>query len=190
MSEGPHAGRIPELPRGRRWRIILGATLRVLITIAVLVTLYYVVPTTRSTDNETDLFWLLLGLVGFAAAVVVQVPAILRAKYPTVRGIQSIALIIPLFLLFFARIYLSNSLVNQAAFSEPLDHTSALYFTITVFVTVGFGDITPESGAMQILVSLQMLSNLVVLGGVVKVLTDATRRARLRRGDSGGDRTP
>ena len=52
----------------------------------------------------------------------------------------------------------------------------AVGFTVTVFATVGFGDITPTTQTTQLLVSLQMLLDLVVLGVVVKVIFGAARR--------------
>ena len=45
-----------------------------------------------------------------------------------------------------------------------------------MFATVGFGDITPANRPAQLLVSLQMLLDLVVLGVVVKVIFGAARR--------------
>ena len=60
-------------------------------------------------------------------------------------------------------------------FSEPLDHTGALYLAITVFPTVGFGDITPESDLARIVVSIQMLLDLVVIGVVVRLLANAAK---------------
>jgi hypothetical protein len=43
-----------------------------------------------------------------------------------------------------------------------MSHTAALYFTLTVFSTVGFGDITAKTDAAR-------------LGPVVKVLVKAIR---------------
>jgi hypothetical protein len=60
-------------------------------------------------------------------------------------------------------------------FSEPLDHTGALYLVITVFSTVGFGDITPESNGARILISIQMLLDLIVIGAVVRLLVSAAK---------------
>ena len=57
---------------------------------------------------------------------------------------QALGAIIPLFLVVFATIYLSLSHTSASNFSEGLDHTRALYFTVTVFSTVGFGDITED----------------------------------------------
>ena len=94
--------------------------------------------------GDSDLPWLILELVVFGVVVGIQVPAIVKSKYPILRAIEALALTIPLFLLIFARIYLSNSLANPATFTVPLDHNTALYFTVTVFATVGFGDIVAE----------------------------------------------
>ncbi len=113
-------------------------------------------------------------------------PAIVRSKYPNLRAIEALAVTVPLFLLIFARIYLSNSLANPATFTVPLDHNSAFYFTVTVFATVGFGDITPKTGGMQMLVTVQMLLNLAVLGLVIRLLTSAAKREVARRGRGGG----
>ena len=103
-------------------------------------------------------------------------PAIVKAKYPILRAVEALAVTIPLFLLIFSRIYLSNSLDNPAVVHPPLDHTTALYFTVTVFATVGFGDIVAATGGMRSLVTVQMLLNLVVLGLVIRLLSSAAQR--------------
>ena len=76
----------------------------------------------------------------------------------------------------FARIYLTLSTLASHAFSIDLDRTRALYFTITVFSTVGFGDISPQTNYARLFVSVQMLLDLVVLGVVVRVLFGAAQR--------------
>jgi hypothetical protein len=40
--------------------------------------------------------------------------------------------------------------------AEPLSRTDALYYTITVFSTVGFGDITPRADLARIVTMVQM----------------------------------
>jgi voltage-gated potassium channel len=57
----------------------------------------------------------------------------------------------------------------------------ALYFTVTVFPTVGFGDITPTSDATRLLVTGRMLLNLVVLGATARLLFDAAKRGASMR---------
>ena len=68
-------------------------------------------------------------------------------------------------------------------FTERLDHTRVLYFTITVFSTVGFGDITPRADLARIIVSIQMLLDLDILGscGVRACSSTPPRSASLER---------
>ena len=91
------------------------------------------------------------------------------------------ALSILVFLTLFARLYLSADAGDHGAFSQVLDRTTALYFTITVFATVGFGDIVAQTQATKLLVSVQMLLNLVVLGLVVRLLLAAGQRGVQRK---------
>ena len=129
-----------------------------------------------------------LAIVGGLLAVVVlgilQIRAILRARYPAVQAVEALAVAVPLFLLLFAAGYSLMSTASPGAFTEPMDRTDAIYFTVTVFATVGFGDITPKTGGMQLLVTAQMLLNLAVLGLVIRLLTSAAKRGVARRDQS------
>ena len=104
-----------------------------------------------------------------------QLHQVRRDDLPGLRAIQALGVTIPFFLLVFAALYLSLSQASTAHFSEPLDHTGALYLSITLFSTVGFGDITPESDLTRIVVSFQMLLDLVVIGAVVRLLAFAAK---------------
>jgi voltage-gated potassium channel len=42
------------------------------------------------------------------------------------------------------------SLDNPATFTERFSRSDALYFTITIFSTVGFGDITTPQGQRRV----------------------------------------
>ena len=85
-------------------------------------------------------------------------------RVPGTAPVHALAVTIPFFLVVFAAVYLSLAEGSDAHFSQPLDHTGALYLAITIFSTVGFGDITPESELALIVVSIQMLLDLVVIG--------------------------
>jgi len=182
MSQLPQAG-----PGGRSmWRLVVGLLIRVTVSVIVLLAVYYLVPT-KSSGEDSDLPWLILELVIFGVIVAIQLPAIIKAKYPKLRAIEALAVTVPLFLLIFARIYLSNSLTDPAAFTLPLDNTTALYFTVTVFATVGFGDIVAQTNGMRLLVTLQMLLDLAVLGLIIRLLTSAAQRGVQRRNELRGD---
>lgn len=53
-----------------------------------------------------------------------------------------------------------------------------LYFTVTVFSTVGFGDITAASQSARLVVTVQMLLDLLALGLVVRAFVSAVQAAR------------
>ena len=53
-----------------------------------------------------------------------------------------------------------------------------MYFTVTVFSTVGFGDITAVSQPARLLVTSQMILDLVVLGLGIRVLVGAVEVGR------------
>ena len=172
----------PSVPSRRHaWRLGLFLLARVTLSVSALLLAYFLIPT-KSVGRPVDWPWLILQLGVFAFIVGVQVPAIVNAKYPILRAIEALAIIVPLYLLIFARVYLANSLADPAAFNEPLDKITALYFTVTVFATVGFGDIVPHANSMRALVTAQMLLNLVLLGLVIRLLTASARRGIARQG--------
>jgi hypothetical protein len=179
------------LSRRDAWKRGLLVALRVTLSVSALFAAYFLIPT-RSAGGKSDVPWLILDMLVFGAVVGIQVPAIIRARHPILRAVEAVAVVVPLYLFIFARIYLANSLHDQSAFNQPLDTTSALYFTVTVFATVGFGDIVAGTDSMRLLVTLQMLLNLVVFGLVFRLLISAARRGVARRGVEAdlGDRDP
>ena len=70
--------------------------------------------------------------------------------------------------------------ISAGNFSQPLSRTDAIYFTVTVFATVGFGDITAKTEVARLVVTGQMLGDLIVLGLGVRVLLSAVQRGRQR----------
>ena len=62
-----------------------------------------------------------------------------------------------------------------ATFTTSLDHTRALYFTVSIFSTVGFGDITPKTDTARLVVSAQMLLDFVIIGAAVRIIFNAAR---------------
>ncbi|MHB1594307.1 MAG: potassium channel family protein [Streptosporangiaceae bacterium] len=56
--------------------------------------------------------------------------------------------------------------------------SDSLYFTVTVFATVGFGDIVPKTETARLVVTGQMLTDLVIIGLVVEAIFGAVRKRR------------
>ncbi|MCL3837111.1 potassium channel family protein [Aeromicrobium duanguangcaii] len=160
------------------------AAVRIAVSLAALAAAYWLVPL-RSAGTEFT--GLAVALVVFGAVAAVQVPLIVRATHPTIRAVEALSLVVPVFLVIFARTYLAASTNDPAAFNEPLTRTDALYFTVTCLATVGFGDIVPVTQPMRLLVTAQILLDLVLIGVVVKLFVSAVRWARTDRRRSLGD---
>lgn len=76
---------------------------------------------------------------------------------------------------------MSLSTALPASFSEPLTEVGALYFTVAVLSTVGFGDIAALTDAARLIVAIQILLGLVLLGAVVRLFLRAGDKAAVTR---------
>ena len=150
-----------------------------------LVVIYYLLPLDRS-STWAAVTILVVGLVLFIGLVAFQVRSIVRSRYPALRAIEALATSIPLFLLLFASVYVVMATISASNFSEPLTHTDALYFTVTVFSTVGFGDITAKSEAARLVVTSQMIADLLIIGLGLRVIVGAVTRSRQQRPEDAG----
>ncbi|HEV7185191.1 MAG TPA: ion channel, partial [Leifsonia sp.] len=161
-------------------RVVLLITLRAAATTAFLFAAYYLAPVRARTPTE-ELLWLLVALAVFVAIVALQVHSIINTTHPRLRGVEALTMVVPLFLIVFARIYLTLSTYTPDSFSAQMNRTGSIYFTITVFSTVGFGDITPKADFARLIVCTQMLLDLVVFGAVAKLLLGAVQRNVAKR---------
>jgi hypothetical protein len=175
-----------ELPPAKRSRLIVRAVLRGLLVTTVLVVLYYLLPLDRPLDTGT-VVRLLIGLLVFVGVTVWQVRAITGSRYPGLRAAQALGVIVPLYLLLFASTYFLMERASAANFTQPLTRTDALYFSVTVFTTVGFGDIAAKSETARVVLIVQMLADLALLGAGARVLLGAVRRGQQKRSDTGDD---
>jgi hypothetical protein len=151
--------------------------LRALGVSAALLAVYYLLPLDHlSTWLAATI--LVVGLVALIALIVFQVRSIIESRFPGLRAVEALATSLPLFLLLFSSTYVVTAAVSASNFGEKLTHTDALYFTVTVFTTVGFGDITAKSEGARLLVTSQMTADLVILGIGAKVILGAVTRGR------------
>lgn len=172
-STRPHASRESRL-RARR---VLATALRASLSTVALVTIYYLLPLERY-SAAFGVITLLVGLLGLVALIAFQIHAIIKAEYPVLRAVGALATSAPLFLLQFAASYFVMGRISAANFSEPLTRTDALYFTVTVFATVGFGDITATTQGARILVTGQMLLGILIVGLGARIFVDAVKHGR------------
>ena len=164
-------------PQLKRLATLLVA--RSLIVAILLFVAYYVLPMNR--PERSGLVVLIVGLVALALVLLWQVRAIMGSPFPRLRAFETLTIGIPLLLIVFASAYYLIQNADATSFSAPLSKTDALYFTITVFSTVGFGDITAHTELARILVSIQMMFDLAVFGLVAKLIFGAVEVAIRRR---------
>jgi hypothetical protein len=149
------------------------------------VVIYYLLSLNRS-STWVAVTMLVIGLALFIGLVAFQVRSIVRSRFPALRAIEALATSVPLFLLLFASVYVVLSTISASNFTEPLTHTDALYFTVTVFSTVGFGDITAKSEAARLVVTSQMIADLLIIGLGLRVIVGAVTRSRQQRPEDAG----
>ncbi|MFB2599223.1 potassium channel family protein [Herbiconiux sp. P17] len=165
----------------QRRRLIVRGLLRAAVSTAVLVAVYFAVPF-AVIDAVPLAVSLVIALVVLLGVTTWQLRAITRSAHPRVRAIEALAVTVPLYLLLFAASYFLLARADVENFtSGVLTRLDALYFTVTVFATVGFGDISPASQAARLVVMVQMVLNLLVLGAGIQVFVGAVRRARPRQ---------
>ncbi|MEU4088376.1 potassium channel family protein [Streptomyces aureus] len=167
----------------RRHRESLRSALRSLLTSAVLVTLYYLLPLDKAFSPKT-VFTLVSGIAAVGVLLSWQIREITRARRPELRAMEALATSAPLYLLLFAIVYYLMERSAPSSFSEALTRTDALYFTVTVFSTVGFGDITARSETARALVTGQMAVNVLLIGVAARLLVSAVQQGRLQQGAS------
>jgi voltage-gated potassium channel len=186
----PDTGRIDAQSRRTQrspWLLGLLFTARVLITVGVLVAAYYAIPLDRPVDGTVIIVLLALAAVG-----VLEVRAILRSDLPRLKAVEALAVLGTLLMLSFAAANVLMSESDPSNFSEPLTRTDALYFAMTVFSTVGFGDINANSQLARGAVALQIAVNLVFVGLGLRIIVGAAQQSH-ERGVADGksdDRVP
>ena len=178
------AMRLADLEKGARRRALVRSGVTIAAALALLLAALYVLPF-RHFSSERSIVRLGVVIALVAAVFILQVRRITKAELPELRAVEALGIVIGAFLVGFSIIYLSMSNNNALTFSQQLDPTRALYFTISVFSTVGFGDITPRTNPARLVVSAQMLLDLAIIGVVVRMIFTAAR-SRISPGDAGG----
>ncbi|WP_405526338.1 potassium channel family protein [Streptomyces canus] len=145
-----------------------------------LIVAYYLLPMDESFDAGT-IAGLVLGLLALTALFLWQIRAIARSRYPQLRAVESLAALVTLFALLFATSYFLLERATPGSFTEPLTRTDALYFTLTVISTVGFGDITAHTETARVMTMIQMVGGLLLVGVAARVVVKAVETGQRRQ---------
>ncbi|MDV5145387.1 potassium channel family protein [Streptomyces sp. SBC-4] len=157
---------------------------RAVLTVAAVLAAYYLLPLDSAFTVRTVLV-LVAGVVLVGVLLGWQVHTIMRSARPGLRAIAAVAAALPSFVMLFAATYYLLERSAPESFSEAMSRTDALYFTMTVFSTVGFGDITPRSELARLLTTGQMTANFLLIGVVARFLLGAVQEGRRLRGLGG-----
>lgn len=98
-----------------------------------------------------------------------------RISMPELRAIEALGIVVALPLAAFSGTYVATSHEPAATFTQPLGHTSALYFTISVFSTVDSATSRRRPAPRRLVVATQMLLDLAVIGALVRLILNAAR---------------
>ncbi|MCU0284455.1 MAG: potassium channel family protein [Candidatus Nanopelagicales bacterium] len=157
-------------------RLIGVLVLRVTAVIAATLVLYALLPI----RPETAAFIAVLagaGLFLVGAVFIRQLGRIGRAPRPVLAAVEALVLVLGLFLTLFAFVYVSLSVSDPGAFTQPIDKMAGIYFSITILATVGFGDIAATTDVARLAVSVQMLLDLLLIGAALRLLGTSARQA-------------
>jgi voltage-gated potassium channel len=133
-------------------------------------------------DPHSDLsaiIRIVIGGVVLLAVVIWQTLAVMHSTHARARAIEALAACAVVVVVVFASAYINMSARDPQAFSELLNRTRALYFTVVTLATIGYGDITPRTDVARIVVMFQVVVNIAILGSAVRVISGLARRRPL-----------
>ncbi|WP_078574015.1 potassium channel family protein [Streptomyces sp. ACT-1] len=171
---GTPSGPIPDGEHRSHRGAAVVAVVRAVSVAVGLVTAYYLLPLDERLTAGTAVL-LVSGLLVVLLVFCWEVRAITRSPFPRLRAVEGLAATLVLFLVLFAVSYYLLERSEPGSFSEALNRTDALYFTLTTFATVGFGDITARSQTGRVLTMAQMAGGLLLVGVAARVLASAVQ---------------
>lgn len=135
-----------------------------------------------------DRWWIgaTAGAVLLAATVplaILRLHKVLASERPGFEAAEALVQLVTMLITGFAAVlYTMNHDGTQVkGLSTRVD---AVYFTVTTLSTVGYGDIHATSQAARIVVTVQILFDLVFVGVLVRVFIGAARKRGTERGET------
>lgn len=168
-----------ELPRHVQRHLAATSLVRSgLVSVAVLVG-YFALPMANLLGSAGLI--LIFGTLLLGWLLTWQLRAIASSPYPRIRMVGALATSVPLFFVVFATTYFVMDGSAPGTFNQQLSRLDALYFTVTVFATVGFGDIVAIAEPARAVVLVQMVGDLVIVGFVARAFVRAVETGLSRR---------
>lgn len=145
---------------------------RLILPIGVLLA-YFVMPENTESGPVGVLLGAILAIVGLGAVMWVIVDEIQRAE----KRLQLIhlLLVLELVVVIFASAYYGVAVNRPGEFVGLATRLDALYFSLTTVATVGYGDISAAGQLARLIVSVQLVFNLVFVAALVGLVQGRVR---------------
>jgi hypothetical protein len=167
----PHTRRLR-----RRRKIEIVVQIAGLAMLALLV--YFVIPLD---GDHAELFAGALVLVATFALLPLAIRRarhVLTSEQPVLVAAQSLAIALTLLIVSFSSIYFVLGSEHEGQINGVRTKIDALYYTITILSTVGFGDVTATGQGARALVATHMIVNLVFLAVAIRLLSSALEQRK------------
>jgi hypothetical protein len=119
-----------------------------------------------------------LALGGLGLAVRAHLRHSRKVQQPAYVRLELLLAFLYLLVLGFALVYEVTARISPGQFDGVTGRVSALYLSMTVVSTVGMGDVHPTQSVGQLLVTTQMLFDVVYIGTAVRVVTSRAAPVR------------
>lgn len=165
-----------------------GHRLRLAATLLLLIGAYHLVPVREA---AADTGTLLRGggtavLLGFAAWLVAREVVREAGHVGAARRLDRLLVALIAGVLVFALADYVLATGQEGQFVGLETRTDALYFALTTLTTVGYGDIHPAGQLARVLVSVQLVFNVLVLAAAARILWQGLGERREGRRPPGG----
>lgn len=130
---------------------------------------YFLLPINEASDAK--LSGLIVGALLLIAFCGWEIRHFIRSPYPVATAVEMLAALATFYIVAFATTYFLLSEYGTNSFNLRLTRVDALYFSLTVFTTTGFGDITAASQMARVVVSIQMASAFALIALGIRLVT-------------------
>jgi voltage-gated potassium channel len=154
--------------------------------VAVLLLGYIVLPLTGENRPWGVVIGLLL-VAGTIPVLVRRVRSVLDSSEPFQEALAALAVVSALVVVGPAAVYYSIG-ASTDEFNGLVTKIDAVYFTMSIVSTIGFGDIHPVGQAARLITTLHIVFTLVIAGGALRLITWAAKRRIAESGLTPGRR--
>lgn len=171
-------------------KAVISTVMRLVLGSLLIVVMLTLVPSTPDGRMAAPFVVAAIGTAIYVVESRRQLRRIMHSRFPGLMAAESLILLAAMFLAVFAMIYVSLSLADVEAFTEPLDAFTSYYFALTVLATVGFGDITPVTTVARAVTMVQMALDLVFVALLIRIVSTAARKSIQHRGPQAAEGRP